>query len=138
MLDGSLTWPTVLCLKLFLAANGIKMSHEGKSVDPLAFLTNGIEYISAPLTGWDRHTKAALTEFLVRKPVARTPPLLDAACAAQNNEGEDAGRVTTMRMGVEWDAQSTRALQSFLNKNGSDLLVSGNMGLFSAGTCGTR
>ena len=36
-----------------------------------------------------------------------------------------------MRMGVEWDAQSVRALQSFLNKNGSDMLVSGNMGLFS-------
>jgi len=99
-------------LKLFLHANHVNAEGFEKYFTPLKGYTNGLEWFSAPMTGWDRNLKAALKTFL-------------------QAQGEEVGRITSIAAGGEWDAQGTSALQSFLNKNGATLEVNGKMGLSS-------
>ena len=113
--DGTMGTHTTENLKTFLRANGCDPDGFERFFPPMKVLTNGIEWQSASLTGWDRTTKAALKQFL-------------------NDQGYDAGEVKWFNSGHEWDAKAIKALVWFLNDQGANLASKDEQypGMFSA------
>lgn len=96
--DGNLIDGTVAYLKAFLVGNGYKVGSDGLAT----FATNGLDWLSASLTGWNRHLKGALVKFL-------------------EAEGYNPGK--------SWGTHAVKALQTFLNAHGASLTVNGEMGI---------
>ena len=107
--NGVMGYWTTNRLRLFLKANECDPTTWEDSFIPAKMLTNGIEWVASPATGWDRGLKNGLKTFL-------------------NKVGENAGKPKAFALGREWDEQGMKALCLFLNKNGASLKLSDGCG----------